>query len=149
LAVPVFLTREANRAFQINQRRRNMNVIISFIIGVVIAALVLMVVSRFNLGLKVAGFGPAVIAAIVISLVSSVVLWLLSLLNISIGGGLLGLIVWLVIAAVVLLIAGRMLPGLTVEGFVGAIIAAVAIAAIYWLLTLIFPGLVSPLPPAP
>jgi putative membrane protein len=125
-----------------------MGVILGFIIGVVIAALVLMVVSRFNLGLKVAGFGPAIIAAIIISLVSSVVLWLLSLLNISVGGGFWGLLVWLVISAIVLLIAGRILPGLTVEGFVGAIVAAIAIAAIYWLLTLIFPGLVSPLPPA-
>lgn len=125
-----------------------MGVILGFIIGVIIAALVLMVVSRFNLGLKVAGFGPAAIAAIVISLVSSVVLWLLSLLGISVGGGFWGLLVWLVISAVVLLIAGRILPGLEVNGFVGAIVAAIAIAAIYWLITLIFPGLVSPLPPA-
>jgi putative membrane protein len=125
-----------------------MGVILGFIIGVVIAAIVLLVVSRFNLGLKVDGFGPAIIAAIVISLVSSVAVWLLSLLNISFGGGLLGAILWLIIAALVLIVAGRILPGLTVAGFTGAIVAAIVIAVIYWLLTLIFPGLVSPLPPA-
>lgn len=125
-------------------------VILSFIIGVVIAALVLMVVSRFNLGLKVDGFGPAAIAAVVISLVTSVVLWFLSLLGIQLGGAgwLLNAIFWAIISAVILLVAARFLPGLTVAGFTGAIIAAIAIAVIYALIGLIFPGLVSPLPAA-
>jgi putative membrane protein len=107
----------------------------SFIVAVVVAAVVLMIVSRFNLGLSVAGFGPAVIAAIVIAVVGAIVLWLLGALGISIGGGLLGTLVYLVVAAVVLMISDRFVSGMKVNGFSGAIIAAIAIAVVYWLLT--------------
>jgi putative membrane protein len=125
-----------------------MYVILGFIIGVIIAALVLMVVSRLNLGLKVASFSSAAIAAVVISLVTSVVIWLLGVLGINFSGlgWLLNGIIWAIISAIILLIAGRFLPGLVVEGFMGAIIAAIAIAVIYALIALIFPGVVSPLP---
>jgi putative membrane protein len=46
---------------------------------------------------------------------------------------LIGAIVALIIAAVVLLISDRILSGLEVDGFVGAIIAAIAIAVVHWL----------------
>ena len=50
-------------------------------------------------------------------------------------------IILLIIAAVVLLISDKILPGLKVEGFLGAIVAAIAIAVVswlvYWLLGLI------------
>lgn len=111
-----------------------MGPILSFVIALVAAAVVLLIVSRLNLGLTVNGFAGALIAALVIAVVSAAVLWLLGLLGISIGGGFMGTLVSLVIAAVVLLIGARFLPGLTVNGFAGALIAAVAIAVVYWLL---------------
>ncbi len=128
-----------------------MGQIIGFIFGVVIAAIVLLIVSRLNLGLSVAGFSTAAIGAIVISLVSSVILWLLGLLGVQVGGGsLLDAIVWLIVSAVILIIAAKFIPGMTVQGFTGGIIAAVAMAVIYWLLSLILGPLVSPLPaPSP
>ena len=46
-------------------------------------------------------------------------MWLLGFLGLSIGGGLLGLIVYLIIAAVVLLLSDRLLPRLSVSGFLG------------------------------
>jgi putative membrane protein len=42
--------------------------------------------------------------------------------------------VYLVVAAVVLLVAGRFVPGLKVSGFMGAVVAAIAIAVVYWIL---------------
>jgi putative membrane protein len=106
----------------------------SAIVALVVAAVVLMIVSRFNLGLSVSGFGAAIISALVIAIVGAIVLWLLGLMGLSIGGGVLGLLVYLVVAAVVLLIAGRFVPGLSVSGFMGAFVAAIAIAVVYWIL---------------
>lgn len=112
-----------------------MGTIISMIIALIVSAVVLMIVSNLNLGLKVDGFGSAIIAAIVIAVVGGIVVWLLGLLGLSIGGGWLGFIVYLVVAAVVLLLSGSILPGLSVSGFVGAAVAAVAIGIVTWLVS--------------
>ena len=111
--------------------------ILSFIIAVIVAAVVLMIVSRLNLGLSVANFTSAIIAALVIALVSAVVSWLLSALGIGFGGGLIGLIINLIVAAVVLMVSDRFVSGMTVNGFGGAIVAAIAIAVVNWLVTLL------------
>jgi putative membrane protein len=56
------------------------------------------------------------------------------MLGITIGGGFVGAIVHLVIAAIVLMLAGRFVKGLVVKGFTGALVAALAIAAVGWLI---------------
>lgn len=111
-----------------------MGAIWSAIVAVVVAAVVLMIVSRFNLGLSVSGFGAAAISAIVIAIVGAVVNWLLGLLGLSIGGGWLGALVFLIVAAVVLLLSDRFVSGMTVKGFTGAIVAAIGIGVVYWIL---------------
>ena len=111
-----------------------MGVILSAIVVVLVAAVVIMIVSRFKLGLSVTGFGAAIITAIVIAVVGAAINWLLGLLGITIGGGLLGAIVYLVVAAVVLMISDRFVPGMTVKGFKGAIVAAIGIGVVYWIL---------------
>jgi putative membrane protein len=58
-------------------------------------------------------------------------------LGITIGGGILGAIILLIVAAVDLLISDRFVSGLKVNGFGGAIIAAIAIAVVTWLISLI------------
>jgi putative membrane protein len=112
--------------------------ILGLIIGIVFAALisgvVIWIVGKLGLGLEVSGFGAAFIAAIVIAVVSGLITWLLGLLGITIGSGVLGAIVHLVIAAIVLMIAGNFVSGLKVKGFTGALIAAVAIAVVAWLI---------------
>lgn len=112
-----------------------MNDIIGLVISLVAAAVVLMIVGRFNLGLSVDGFGSAIIAAAVIAIVGWVIVWLLGLINIVPGGtGLWGAIVTTVIAAIVLMVSDRFLPGLKVAGFAGAIIAAIAIGVVVFIL---------------
>ena len=108
--------------------------IIGLLIGALFTGVIIWIVGKLGLGLEVSGFGPAFIAAIVIAVLNALVSWLLGALNITIGAGILGAIIHLVIAAIVLLIAGRFVKGLVVKGFLGAVVAALAIAAVGWLI---------------
>ncbi len=112
--------------------------LVGIVLALVAAAVVIFIVSKLNLGLTVDGFGPAIIAAAVIAIVGGVIYWLLGVLGITIGGGWLGAIINLIIAAVVLMLSDRFVKGMKVNGFVGAIIAAIAIGVvtgiINWLL---------------
>jgi putative membrane protein len=116
----------------------------SFIVAVVVAPVVLMIISRLNLGVSVANFKSALIAGVVIAVVGEVIIWLLGaylgfvffsqVSRINFGYIInLGTIIYLIIATVVLMISHRFLSGITVNGFRGAIIAAIAIAVAYWL----------------
>lgn len=120
--------------------------IVGLLIGVVVGALisgfVIWIVSKLGLGLEVDGFGSAFIAAIIIAIVGAIINWLLGVLGISIGGGWLAAIVQLIIAAIVLMISDRFLKGMRVAGFVGALVAAVAIGIVYWLIALLLGALV-------
>ena len=105
------------------------------VVMVFISAAILMVVDKLNMGLNIGSFGNAVVAAIAIAVIGAIINWLLGVVGITIGGGFLGAIVHLVVAAVVLLIAGSVVSGFVVEGFGGAIIAAIAIGVVGWLLS--------------
>ena len=110
-----------------------MNMIVSILIGILLYALAIWVVGKFGLGLKVSGFGPAFIAAIVIAVASWLIVWLLGALGLGFGG-FLGAVIHLISAALVLMFAGNMVKGLRVKGFVPALIGAVAIAVVSWLI---------------
>ena len=105
--------------------------LILMVAGLLLSALVIWVVGKLGLGLSVDGFGSAFAAAIVIAVVGFIINLILSLLGIEIGGGIIGGIIHLIIAAVVLLISDRFLKGMQVAGFIGALVAAVAIGVVY------------------
>ncbi|MFO7634371.1 MAG: phage holin family protein [Caldilinea sp.] len=116
-----------------------MEAMLGTVLGIALAwafgAVVLMIVGRLGLGLSVDGFVPAFIASAVISIVAGVILWALSFFGISVGGpGLLGAIVNLVVAAVVLLVSDHFVKGMKVNGFVGALVAAIAYGLVVWLI---------------
>lgn len=98
-----------------------------------IAGLVIWLVGKLGLGLEVSGFGSALAAGLVAAFAAGIVLVLLSMANIGDGAGLIGGVVHLVVTAGVLMISDRVLPGLKVNGIGGALLAAVAIGAFYWL----------------
>ena len=75
------------------------------------------------------------------AVVAGLINWLLGALGITIGGGILGAIIHLLIAAVVLMISGSIVPGMRVKGFGGALVAAIAIAVVGWLVGLIVSAL--------
>ena len=109
--------------------------IIGILIGALFGGLIIWIVGKLGLGMEVSGFGPAFIAAIVIAVVGGLISWLLGFLGITLGGGWLGAIINLVIAAIVLMVAGNFVKGLTVKGFTGALVAAIAIGVVSWLIT--------------
>lgn len=111
-----------------------MAVLINLLVTFLVSAFVIWIVSKLGLGLAVDSFGSAFLAAIIIAIVSAVVYWLLGKLGISMGSGLIGALVNLLVAAIILMISGSFLSGFKVEGFTGAVIAAIAIAVVSWLL---------------
>ena len=118
-----------------------LSTLLSIVIGLVLYAVVIYIVSRLGMGLTVANFTSALIAGAVIAIVAWLVWWLLGAIGIGGGSGLIAAIVNLVVAAVILLIADRFVPGMKVNGFVGALIAAVAIAVVAWLIGLLLNAL--------
>lgn len=107
--------------------------LVGIVLALVLAAVVIYIVSRLNLGLTVDGFGPAIIAAAVIAIIGGVIAWLLGALGITIGGGFFGALINLIVAAIVLMLSARFVKGMQVNGFVGAIVAAIGIAVVTWL----------------
>ncbi len=48
-----------------------------------------------------------------------------------------GALINIIVAAIVLIIVARILPGIRVNGFLGAVIAAIAIGILAWIVTVI------------
>ncbi len=110
--------------------------LIGLALVVVLNALVIYIVGRLNMGLTVDSFRAAVIAAVVIGIVSWAFQWLFGFLGFTFinNPNLLGAIVALIIAAVVLMVSDRFVKGMKVSGFGGAIVAAAAIGVVHWLI---------------
>ncbi len=109
--------------------------LLNIAVYLVVSAIVIFVVGKMNFGLTVKSFGSAIMAAIVIALVAGVIVWGLGFFGITLTGGWLAAIVNLIVAALVLLIADKFLSGMEVHGFMGAIIAALAIGVVGWAVT--------------
>ncbi len=111
------------------------NMLINIIIVGVISGFVIWVVGKLKLGLTVDGFMPAFIAAFVIAIVGGVLVWLFGLVGLDPGsfGGFWAGVVNLIIAAIVLMLSGAIIPGMTVNGMKGALIGAVSIGIVAWI----------------
>jgi putative membrane protein len=105
----------------------------SFLVWLVVSALVIWIVGRMGMGIKVNSFGSAMIAALIISVVAAIVYWLLGLFGLGATAGLIGAIISLVIAAVIIKFSSAIAPGMVVDGWGGAFIAAIAIGVVSWL----------------
>ena len=114
--------------------------LIGIIVTFLVAALVIYIVSRLNLGLTVKSFGTAFALAVLIAITGGIVGWLFGLFDIDFNG-LIGAIIILIVAAIVLMFSASLLPGVKIYGFGGAILAAIAIGIISgiinWLLGLL------------
>ena len=119
-----------------------MEAIIGLIIGILIAAVfsgvIIWLVGKFNVGLSVDSFGWAMLAGLFIGAITN-------LLNLLVPGmnEILTLLIHLVISAAVILLAGKLFSGVKVDGFKGALIAAVAIAVVGFVLALVLVGLLG------
>lgn len=98
-----------------------------WIIGLVVSALILIVVSKILPGFEVDGFGPAIIAALVIGLVNGTLGFILRILTFPINFLTLGLFSF-VITALMILLASKIVPGFKINGFWPALYGALLIA---------------------
>ena len=125
-------TQSSNKSDEIN--------IIGLVIGVLFAAIfsgvLIWVVSFLDLGITIDGIGTAFIAGFAIAIIGGVITWLLSLRSIKISSELLRFVFNALVGAAGLLISAQFLTGLTVNGFLGAMAASIAIGIMSWLLSL-------------
>jgi putative membrane protein len=100
------------------------------LIELLLNALALVITAYVVPGFEVDGFGPALIAALVVGLLNVTLGWLLSLLTFPLVW-LLPRLMMLLIDAVVLLIAAKLVPGFRIKGFLAAFIGAIVLVLIH------------------
>jgi putative membrane protein len=104
------------------------------IINIVLSAVAVIIGAYLIPGVKVDGFGYAIIVAIVISILNALVKPILVILTIPVTFFTLGLFLF-VIDAIVILMAGNLISGFHVNGFWPALFFSIIIGIISWLLT--------------
>jgi len=119
-----------------------MEALVGLIIGILIAAVVsgviIWLVSKLNIGLTVSSFGWAMLAGLFIGAITNLLSQMMTGMNPAVT-----MVIHLVISAAVILLAGKVFSGVKVDGFKGALIAAVAIAAVGFVLALALAGMVG------
>ena len=109
-------------------------IVLGTLVGAVFSGLIIYFVGRMGWGIEVDGFRAAFLAAIIIVVLSAVVQFIWSLVGYEAPAGLPGAIINAVVTALFLQFAGDRLAGLRVKGFSGALIAALSIGAVVYLL---------------
>jgi putative membrane protein len=106
---------------------------IKLLIGWAVSAASLLIVAYLLPGIHVSGIKAAFIAAFVIGLVNATLGRVIKFLTFPISVVTLGLF-WLVINAVMLLIAARLVDGFRIDGFIPAVLGSVLLTVVNWLL---------------
>jgi uncharacterized membrane protein YvlD (DUF360 family) len=106
--------------------------VVGILIAAIISGVIIWLVGKLNVGLTVKNFGWAMLAGLLIGILTNIASQF-----VRDFGGAVGFVVQLVVSALVILLCGKILKGLTVEGFKGALFAAMAIAVIGFLITLL------------
>ena len=116
-----------------------MEVIIGLVLGVLIGALIsgfiIWLVSKFNIGLSVDNFGWAMLAGLFIGFFTNLIMHF-----VPGQGGIVTAVVQLLVAAAVIVLAGKVFSGVKVDGYSGALVAAVIMALVSFGLALLFAG---------
>jgi putative membrane protein len=99
----------------------------NLVVHIVISALLLVLVDYLLDGIAIAGFGYALIAALVLGAMNFIVRPILLLVTLPITILTLGLFLF-VVNALVLLLAAALVPGFTIDGLWTAILAALLLA---------------------
>ena len=116
-----------------------MEVIVGLVIGILISAVVsgfiIWLVGKFNIGLSVDNFGWAMLAGLFIGFFTNLIMQFLP------GqGGIVTAIVQLLVAAAVIVVAGKLFSGVKVDGYSGALVAAVIMALVSFGLAMLLTG---------
>ena len=110
--------------------------IIGILIATILYGIVIYVVGKLKLGIEVNNFGTAFVAAFLIALIT-VMLEYFHIISADAGGGWGLHLLRLIVSALVIMLVGSMLKGMVTKGFLGAIVAALAITAVGWLLGMV------------
>jgi putative membrane protein len=98
-----------------------------------LSALSLLIVTRIVPGFVVSGFGPALLAVIVIGLVNGTLGFFLKVITFPLTILTLG-IFWIVINALMLMAASALVPGFKVQGFGPAFLGAIVLSLVNMLM---------------
>src|SRR5258708_35934336 len=98
-----------------------------------LSALSLLIVTRIVPGFVVTGFGPALLAVIVIGLVNGTLGFFLKVVTFPLSILTLGLF-WLVINALMLKVAAALVPGFRIDGFLPAFFGVIVLTLVNMLL---------------
>lgn len=112
--------------------------VIGALIGAVISGVIIWIVGKLNMGLSVDNFGWAMLAGLFIGVITTLVTHFVPNLD-----GIVGAVVHLIVSAVVILLAGKAFSGVKVDGFSGALLAAVIMALVGFGLALLFGGVAA------
>jgi putative membrane protein len=112
-----------------------LGLIIGIAISAVVSGLIIWIVSKLGMGLHVDNFGWAMLAGLLIGLATNLIMQV-----VPAGNDIVHIVVNLVVSAAVIFACGSLLKGMTVDGYGGALIAAVAIAVVGFLLALLVIG---------
>ncbi len=104
------------------------------IIEILVTAIALLIGAYLVPGVEIAGFGSAVIAAILIALVNGTVGFILRILTLPLNFLTLGLVSF-VISVLMVLLVDYMMAGFNTTGFIAAAILAIVVAIIQILLS--------------
>ena len=98
-----------------------------WILSLVISAVILLIISRVVSGFELDGFGPALIAALIIGVVNAIVRPVLAFLTLPLIIVTLGLFLF-VLNALMLKLTSALVPGFRIRGFMPAIWGAILLA---------------------
>jgi putative membrane protein len=109
------------------------------LLGWVLNAVALLGVAYLLPSIHVSSFGTAMLAALVIGLLNTLVRPILVLLTLPVTLLTLGLF-YFVLNGLLFWLAGNLLDGFKVDGFVSAVLGAILYSVIAWALSAILPG---------
>lgn len=116
--------------------------LIGIVLGAVLNGILIWIVGRLGLGLHVTGPGPALTAGLLVSVLNGLFTFVwTTFVGYEPASAAMRAILTLLIAAVVLQIAGDRVRGMKVDGFTGALVAAVAMAVFAYLLATMLTGM--------
>ena len=103
------------------------------LINWLLSAVSLVIVAHVIPGFHLSGFGAALIAAVVIGFVNGTIGFVLKIITFPLTIVTLG-IFWLVINALMLLVAAALVPGFRIDGFLPAFFGAIVLSLVNMLL---------------
>ena len=114
--------------------------IFGIIVSWIVAAIVLILVDRLEIGVHVESIGTAIVAAAVIAVLDVFLGGVLGVLVAPLNWITFGLLSWLfgwIINAIVLYAASKLTEGFTISKFTAALVAALVLSVASWALSLV------------